>query len=249
MRLTYDGTRYHGWQRQKNAVTVQETVETALFRALGEQITVQGCGRTDAGVHALDYCADFFTDSRIPPERLPFALNAELPPDIAVKSACYTEPEFNSVLSCAKKEYKYRIFLAKLRDPFETNRSLFYPYPLRLPEMRKAARQICGTHDFAALRSVGTETKSTVRTVHWIELDECENALEIRICANGFLYNMARAIAGTLLYVSESKLTPEDIPAILESGDRRRAGPTAPPQGLYMNRLWYGEVPSGEPEI
>ena len=243
IRLSYDGTRYHGWQLQKNEISVAETVEKALTRACGEPIRVVGCGRTDAGVHALRYCANFRSDTRIPLERLPLAVNAYLPADIAVSAACEAPEGFNAIGSCIKKEYLYKILNGKIRDPFLENRVCFYPQRLDLERMRRAAAAFEGTHDFRAVRSVGTETKTTVRTVHWCRVEKEGELITRAVCADGFLYNMCRAMVGTMIYASYGKLRPEEIPALLEKGDRRLTGPTMPPQGLYLNRVWYeGDV-------
>jgi len=243
MRLMYDGSKYHGWQVQKTEITVAETLEKALEKVCGHGIKVIGCGRTDAGVHALRYCANFKTDSRIPADRLPLAANAFLPGDIAIVSAVDVDDSFNAILSCVKKEYTYKIYNSRVRDPFYNNRAYFYPMPIDLDVMAAAAKKFVGTHDFAAVRSVGTETKTTVRTVHWFEVEKGEHTINLRVCADGFLYNMVRAMVGTVIYASEGKLRPDDIEEILKSGDRCLAGPTVPPQGLYMTRVWYdGEV-------
>jgi len=239
----YDGTNYHGWQVQKSEKTVCGTLETALSAICGHTVKVTGCGRTDAGVHALRYCANFRTDSAIPAERFPYAVNSRLPADISVTAATDAADDFNAILSCEKKEYIYKIYASRIRDPFWTDRACFYPGRTDVAAMKAAAAYFIGTHDFAAVRSVGTETRSTVRTVYWYEIEQSGPLISLRVCADGFLYNMARAMAGTLLYVSEKKLRPEDIPELLERRDRRCAGPTMPPQGLYLNRIWYeGEV-------
>ncbi len=240
--LRYDGSRYHGWQVQKNDVTVAETLEQAVFKATGERLRVVGCGRTDAGVHALRYCANFRSDSRIPLSRLPLALNSRLPEDIAVLEAVEVPEDFNAISSCIKKEYIYKILNRNIRDPFLENRVCFYPQHLDLSRMQAAARAFEGTHDFRAVRSLGTETKTTVRTVHWCRAEKDGDLITVSICADGFLYNMCRAMVGTMVYASYGKLEPEDIPALLAAGDRRLTGPTMPPQGLYLNRLWYEGV-------
>jgi tRNA pseudouridine38-40 synthase len=243
VRLMFDGACYHGWQVQKSEVTVAGTLETALSRLCGHSVKVSGCGRTDAGVHAERYCFNFRTSSGIPPDRLALAANSFLPSDIAVQDAVYVPDSFDANLSCIKKEYTYRIYNSRIRDPFYSNRAYFYPQTLDISAMREAAGHFVGTHDFAAVRSVGTETRTTVRTVHWYEIEDMGRLIELRVCANGFLYNMARAMAGTLLYVSEGKILPGDIPHLLEQKDRRYTGPTVPPGGLYMTRIWYnGEV-------
>ncbi|MGI5936453.1 MAG: tRNA pseudouridine(38-40) synthase TruA [Oscillospiraceae bacterium] len=239
LRLRYDGTAYHGWQVQKNAITVAETLEAALAKICGHPVKVTGCGRTDAGVHALRYCANFFTDSTIPTDRIPLAVNSRLPRDIAVTDACEAPDNFNAITSCIKKEYIYKIYNSRIRDPFLDKYACFYPAPLDFDLMKRAARAFVGTHDFAAVRSVGTRTKTTVRTVHWCDVSREGDLITIAICANGFLYNMARAIVGTIVYASYGKLNPEDIPALLETRDRRLTGPTMPPHGLYLSRIWY----------
>ncbi len=239
LRLSYDGTGYHGWQVQKTEVTVAETIEQVLKKLCGEEVHVIGCGRTDAGVHALRYCANFRSRTKIPCDKLPLAMNALLPRDIAVSAAVEAPWEFNAILSCEKKEYIYRICNSRVKDPFLRDRAWFYPKPLDAEIMDRAAKAFVGTHDFKAVRSVGTETKTTVRTIHWCNVSRSGNEICIAVCADGFLYNMVRAITGTLVYASEGKLLPEEIPSLLETGDRRLTGPTAPPQGLFLNRIWY----------
>lgn len=237
--LMYDGTNYHGWQVQKRDVTVAETLEKALALVVCHPVKCTGAGRTDAGVHAEHYIANFRTESRIPVDRLPFAVNTHTPEDIAVKEAFEVAEDFNAIGSCIKKEYTYRIYNSRFKNPFYVNRAYFYPKKLDEAYLNQAAHMFVGTHDFRAVRSVGTETKSTVRTIYWCDVTRNGDLLELKVCANGFLYNMVRAITGTVLYAAEGKFTPEDIPAILESGDRTLAGPTVPPGGLYLTRLWY----------
>jgi len=239
LRLAYDGTNYHGWQVQKTDVSVAGTVEKALTQICKEPVKVVGCGRTDAGVHALRYCANFKTDCAIPIDRVPLALNTHLPFDIAASAAVEAPEDFNAILSCEKKEYVYKIVNTRLRDPFLNDRACFYPSPLDYGRMEAAARDFEGTHDFAAVRSVGTDVKSTVRTIYWCEMEREGELFTMRVCANGFLYNMVRAIMGTVVYAGLGKLDPAAIPALLETGDRRLTGPTMPPQGLYMSRVWY----------
>ena len=239
IRLAYEGSRYHGWQTQKTEVTVQETVEKALSQICGHAVKVTGCGRTDAGVHARRYCDSFRTESRIPTGRLPLAVNTRLPDDIVVSAAVDAPADFCAIRSCVKKEYCYEIFNSRIRDPFLEKRVCFYPAPLELARMQRAAAAFEGTHDFAAVRSVGTETKTTVRTVYWCRAEQEGAHIRVFVCADGFLYNMARAIVGTMVYASHGKLEPEEIPRLLELGDRRLTGPTMPPQGLYLNRIWY----------
>ncbi len=239
--LMYNGAAYHGWQVQKNAVTVAETLERALATVVCHPVKCTGAGRTDAGVHAETYAANFRTVSRIPLDRLPLAVNTRLPDDIVVVRAVQVPDSFNAIGSCRRKEYTYRIYNSRLGNPFYVNRAWFYPRRLDEAVMRRAAAQFVGTHDFRAVRSVGTETRTTVRTVYYFDVVRQGDLIECRVCADGFLYNMVRAMVGTIVYAAEGKLTAEDIPAILESGNRTLAGPTVPPGGLYMTKLWYDE--------
>ena len=239
--LKYEGSAYHGWQVQKKDVTVGETLEKAAAAVVGHPVHITGCGRTDAGVHAKVYVANFRTESRIPAHRLPSALNTHLPEDIAVILAWEEHPDFNAIGSCEKKEYTYLIYNSPLRDPFYINRAWFYPKHLDEGVMQAAADRFVGTHDFAAVRSVGTEVKSTVRTVHYFQIQREGDLISCRICANGFLYNMARAMVGTVVYAAEGKFSPEAVVDILKSGNRTLAGPTVPPGGLYMTGLWYDD--------
>ena len=239
--LCYEGTAYHGWQVQKNAVTVAGTLEAAAAKVLGHRVHITGCGRTDAGVHAKRYIANFHTDSRIPAERISYALNTHLPQDIAVWDAWEIHDGFNAIGSCCRKEYMYLLYNTRIRDPFYVNRAWFYPKHLDEGVLQAAADQFLGTHDFAAVRSVGTPVKTTVRTVHHFTVQRRGDLIECRVCANGFLYNMCRAMVGTIVYAAEGKFAPADIPAILDKGDRTAAGPTVPPGGLYLSQLWYDD--------
>ena len=239
LRLRYDGSRYHGWQVQKNAVTVAQTMEEALAKVCGERVKLTGCGRTDAGVHALRYCANFHSGCTVPVDRLPLAVNSRLPDDIDVVDAVEVPDDFNAIGSCVKKEYVYKILNSRIPDPFLADRVCFYPQRLDISLMQAAARAFEGTHDFKAVRSEGTQTKTTVRTVYWCRAEKDGDLITVSICANGFLYNMCRAMVGTMVYASYGKLIPEEIPALLEKRDRRLTGPTMPPQGLYLNRVWY----------
>ena len=239
LRLKYDGSRYHGWQVQKIDITVCQTMVEALEKVCGHPVKLVGCGRTDAGVHALRYCANFKSDCRIPLDRLPLAINSRLPGDIAVVAAAEAPEDFNAIGSCIKKEYIYKIHNSNIRDPFWEKRVCFYPQHLDMELMQAAAKAFEGTHDFRAVRSEGTQTRTTVRTVYWCRAEKEGDIITVSICANGFLYNMCRAMVGTMVYASYGKLLPEDIPHLLEIGDRRLTGPTMPPQGLYLNRVWY----------
>ncbi len=239
--LCYEGTAYHGWQTQRNLTTVQQTLEKAVAMVVGHSVHVCGCGRTDAGVHARCYVANFHTESTIPAQRLPYALNTHLPADIVVRQAFEVHDNFHAIGSCVRKEYTYLIYNSRIRDPFYVNRAWFYPKHLDEHVMQAAAREFVGTHDFAAVRSVGTEVRSTIRTVYDYRVSRDGDMLRLQVSANGFLYNMARAMAGTVVYAAEGKILPQQIGALLESGNRTAAGPTVPPGGLYMTHLWYDD--------
>ena len=189
--LAYDGTNYCGFQVQPNGRSVAAVFQDALEAVLGCRPDIKGCSRTDAGVHAEHYIANFRTESRIPVDRLPFAVNTHTPEDIAVKEAFEVAEDFNAIGSCARKEYTYQIYNSRLKDPFYVNRAWFYPRHLDENVMQAAANQFVGTHDFAAVRSVGTDVKSTVRTVYYYNVERQGELVTLRVCANGFLYNLS----------------------------------------------------------
>lgn len=241
LKLMYVGTAYHGWQVQKNAVTVEETLEKALSTVVCHPVKCTGAGRTDAGVHAETYIANFRTTSRIPCDRIPLAVNTRLPDDIVVVKATEVPEDFNAIGSCIKKEYTYRIYNSRLGNAFYVNRAWFYPKHLDEAVMQRAADCFVGTHDFSSVRAVGTDVRSPIRTVYYFNISRTGDLIECRVCANGFLYNMVRAMVGTCVYAAEGKFAPEEVSAILESKNRTAAGPTVPPGGLYMTKLWYDE--------
>lgn len=237
--LEYDGTNYHGWQRQKNARSIQEVLEEAISAITGEKIKVAGAGRTDAGVHAAGQVANFKTNTRIPVEKLPYAINSRLPDDIVVKEARMVPEEFHARLSAKAKVYSYTIYNASFPSPLLRNYTYFFPLPLDMGAMKEAARQFVGVHDFSAFRASGSPVKSSVRQVNRLEINRCQDLIKIEIEANGFLYNMVRIIAGTLLDAGLHKIKPEEVASIIRSGDRDRAGKTLPPQGLCLLRVVY----------
>lgn len=241
LQLMYVGTAYHGWQIQNNAATVQETLEQAVAKVVKHPVRFTGAGRTDAGVHARVYIANFRTDCNIPCDRMPLAFNARLPEDIVVVSAREVSEGFNAIGSCRKKEYTYQVYNSRIRNAFYVDRAYFYPKRLDERVMARAAQEFVGTRDFAAVRDVGTNVRSTVRTVYYFDVAREGDLITLKVCANGFLYNMVRIMVGTVLYAAEGKLTPEGIREILLRGNRVEAGPTVPPGGLYMTKLWYRE--------
>lgn len=239
MTLQYDGTAYHGWQVQDNAVTVQGTLEKAIQSVTGETLRVTGCGRTDAGVHAKQYSANFYTQSSIPTDRLPYALNAHLPADIVCLDALECEYSFHAKNSAIGKRYVYYIYHAPIADVFYRNYAWHYRHSLDINEMQKAAKAFIGTHDFEGFSSAGRTVKTTVRTITDLHVEQNGKHIIIDVAGNGFLYNMVRIIAGTLVFVGNGKISADEIPAIIASKDRSRAGITAPPQGLFLTEVYY----------
>ncbi len=240
--LKYCGSGYHGWQIQENARTVGGVLSDAVSSLFSGNCTKPvGCGRTDTGVHANFYIASFETDSTLPTERIVRALNALLPQDISVTGAFEVDSSFHPIHTCERKEYSYLIHNSKTRNPFYENRILHFPYDFDFEAVKEASSHFVGTHDFASMRSLGTELKTTVRTVFDCSVTKREDIIKVTISADGFLYNMARTIVGTLLDVASGKLSPEEIEGILLSCDRSRAGATAPAHGLYMTNVIYPE--------
>lgn len=237
--LAYDGTLYHGWQRQENAITIQELVEKALYKVTNEKIAVEGCGRTDAGVHAKRFVCNFKAETKIPSEKIPYAINAYLPKDIVCLEAADESEDFHAKFSAVKKTYTYYICNEKFPDVF--SHSWHYPYTLNLDKMRKAAEAFIGTHDFLGFAAAGFTVKTTVRTIYDLKITKENNLIRIDVTGNGFLYNMVRIIAGTLCFVGSGKIDYKEMPQIIASCDRKRAGITAPPDGLFLTEVYYEE--------
>ena len=239
LRLRFNGSAYHGWQVQANAVTVQGLVENAISGIFGGHHTVYGCSRTDAGVHADEFFCNFRTEKEIPCDAVVRALNANLPFDIAVTGCCEMPPDFHSRYSCSSKEYVYRIWNSPVRDPFSIDTMYHYRYPLDETLLNKTAKDYIGTHDFKAFCSSGSSVESTVRTVKNAAVERQNDTVLFTVEADGFLYNMVRIMVGTLLGVNEGKIAPDAVPGILLSENRENAGVTAPAQGLFLHRVHY----------
>ena len=242
--LVYNGAHYCGWQVQQNAVSVQQTVQDALEKLLSFRPDISGCSRTDAGVHANHYVFHMDSDGiGVAPEKLPLALNAHLKnADIAAKSARYEPMEFHARYSCIGKEYIYKIWNAPYRNPFYEGRAWFYPYKLDETALTFVGKEFCGTHDFGGFMSKGSKiTEDTVRTVRYFDVTREGELVTIRVCADGFLYNMVRIMAGTYALAASGKLKEGDLTRILSLRDRSLAGDTAPAHGLYLNRVFYPE--------
>ncbi|MBR2327809.1 MAG: tRNA pseudouridine(38-40) synthase TruA [Clostridia bacterium] len=241
LKITFLGTEYHGWQKQKNALTVSEALETAVKNALGVSVSLKGCGRTDAGVHAINYYCSFTADINIAPESLRLALNSVLPKDIAVKKAFTVPKDFHARFSATEKEYIYKIYPSKTHNPFYENRVLNYKYPIDINKLNEAAALFVGTHDFSSFSATGSSVKDKVRTIYLSEFTQKGDIIEYRVRGNGFLYNMVRILVGTALKYNEGKITLSDIESLFNGYNRSLAGKTVSGAGLYLNDVWYGE--------
>lgn len=239
--ICYDGSAFHGWQIQKNAVTVQEVFQNALKKVFEAQPAIHGCSRTDSGVHANEYCINFHTEQSITDENIIRALNTYLPREIAV-TACRRVPDgFHARYSCVSKEYVYKLYNGQIRNPFLSNYAYHYRYPVDEALLNQAAQAFVGRHDFSGFCSVGSKITDTVRNVKSFSVSREGDMVLFRVCADGFLYNMVRIMVGTLLFVAQGRITLEELPGVIASKERKRAGKTAPPQGLYLNHVNYEE--------
>ncbi len=243
VKIKYLGTDFHGFQVQPDKRTVQGELNAALDLCFGVPCRVTGCSRTDAGVHANEFVLSVENDGgTVPPEKLPLAAARFLPPDLSVYYAEICSEKFHPRYDAVSKEYLYRIYNSRVSDPFEHGRSWFLPRVISekgISLMREAAKAIEGRHDFSAFMSEGSDATDTVRCVKYVKIDKKDEIIEIRIAADGFLYNMVRIIVGTLSEVAFGRFTLEDVGRIIESKNRNLAGPTAPPEGLYLNKVNY----------
>ena len=242
-KIKYVGTDFFGFQVQPDKRTVQGELNRALSEAFGAKCLITGCSRTDAGVHANELAVTIEAEgATIPPERLPLAVSRFLPEDLSLISAKECDKSFHVRHDVKYKEYVYRIKNSRIRDPFEAKRSWFLPRPIddaSLCRMNEAAAKIIGKHDFSSFMAEGSDVTDTVRTVTELSVTRCGDIIEVRVCADGFLYNMVRIIVGTLVEVAYGRFTPDDVEKILLSRKRANAGMTAPPHGLYLNRVVY----------
>ena len=237
--IEYDGTDYAGWQRQDNAMTVQQRLEEALSRLTGERPTVTGASRTDAGVHALGQCAHFDTRSRIPAEKFAFALNTHLPPDIRVRRSAEADPAFHARFDARAKIYRYQIFEGAHHSALLRRTHAHSFYPLDTALMDREVSAVVGRHDFAAFAASGSVVRDTVREMYAARVLRRGKEITLLVAGKGFLYNMVRIIAGTLIQVGGGKLPAGAIGRALEDGSRLSLGVTAPPEGLTLMRVFY----------
>lgn len=237
--LRYNGTAFHGWQIQPNAVTVQQELCNAFKNISGKDENIIGCSRTDAGVHANMFCCNVRTECNVSIEKIPDALNFYLPPEISVYGCEDVNFDFHARYDCKGKEYVYLIYNGKHRNPFYENKAMFYPYELDVEMLDKEAKSFIGTHDFSAFCSVGSSVQDKTREIYDCKVTRNNDIVEIRVSGNGFLYNMVRIIVGTLLDIQKGKIEKGSISQIIESCDREKAGVTAEAHGLYLNKVFY----------
>lgn len=237
--ISYDGSAYHGWQVQKNAVTVQQVFQRAIEKLLCTKTDIKGCSRTDSGVHANMYCVSFKTNSNIPCKNIISGLNTYLPKDIAVLDCIEAAPDFHARYSVRSKQYVYRVYNEQIRDPFLKDRAFHYRYRINEQLLDTEAQAFVGTHDFAGFCSARSDVEDTVRTVYAFSVERRGSEVLFKVEADGFLYNMVRIMVGTLLFVNEGKIKPGELADVINSKNRTLAGKTAPAHGLYLNKVNY----------
>lgn len=238
--ICYDGTNYCGWQVQKNGLSVQSVVQDCLETVVGRiEKGICGCSRTDSGVHANKYCLHFDIENPIRCESIVNALNSRLPHDISVIEAVEVPGDFHARYSCKSKTYIYKIYNSKTRNPFREKYSLRLAKDIDLELLNKGCEAFVGTHDFKAFCSAHSAVKSTTRTIYRCSAERVGNDITITVKGDGFLYNMVRIIVGTLLYLNEGKITLQQLPEIIASGDRNSAGKTACAKGLFLDEIEY----------
>lgn len=237
--VAYDGTNYHGWQVQDNGITIEEVLNRTLSELVQEDIKVIGASRTDAGVHACGNVAVFDTESRIPGDKFSFALNQRLPEDIRIQESCEVDADFHPRYADTVKTYEYNILNRRFELPSKRLYAAFCYYPMDIERMNQAAAYLVGEHDFKSFCSAGAQVQTTVRTIYAVNVTKDDDIVHIRITGNGFLYNMVRIIAGTLMQVGTGLMEPEQVKEILEARDRSKAGPTAVAKGLTLVEIRY----------
>lgn len=237
--IEYDGTSFCGWQRQPNARTIQGTVEECIAKITQEEVGVIGCSRTDSGVHARKFICNFTTISKIPNEKFSYAINRMLPPEIIVLESKEVPLDFHARFSCKGKRYIYSILNRTWASPIRRDFTYHVKDRLDIDKMNEAAKYLIGKHDFESFRNLGSSVQSTVRTITQLDVIKDDEAIEVRVAGDGFLYNMVRIISGTLLEVGLNKRQPEDMKIILESRDRKKAGRSLPAKGLCLDEVFY----------
>lgn len=237
--VAYDGTNYHGWQVQDNGITIEEVLNRTISELVQEDIKVIGASRTDAGVHACGNVAVFDTESRIPGDKFSFVLNQRLPEDIRIQESCEVDADFHPRYADTVKTYEYNILNRRFELPSKRLYAAFCYYPMDIERMNQAAAYLVGEHDFKSFCSAGAQVQTTVRMIYAVNVTKEDDMVHIRITGNGFLYNMVRIIAGTLMQVGTGLMEPEQVKEILEARDRSKAGPTAVAKGLTLVEIRY----------
>ena len=237
--IEYDGKKFNGWQKQPDKLNIQGEIENAIKEITGEEVDLIGSGRTDAGVHALGQVANFKTNSNLPVEKFPIALNSKLKKSIFIRQAEEVDERFHSRYNAKQKTYAYIINTTNYGAAIYRDLEYYTNLNLNIEQMKKAAKYFEGEHDFKAFKASGTSSKSSVRTIYKLDVMEAEGRIKIEITGNGFLYNMVRIISGTLVEVGLGKIKAEDIPNIIEAKDRSKAGKTLPAHGLYLVNVEY----------
>ena len=237
--IEYDGKDFNGWQKQPDKLNIQGTIERAIKDITGEDVELNASGRTDAGVHAYGQVANFKTNSNLPLEKFPIAINSKLKKSIIIKKAEEVDERFHSRLACKRKTYRYVINNSYVGTAIYRNLECHIPQKLDVESMKRAVKFFEGEHDFKAFKASGTSSKSSVRTIYKANVYEVGERIYIELTGNGFLYNMVRIISGTLVEVGIGKIKPEEIPQIIHEGKRDKAGKTLPPQGLYLLNVEY----------
>ncbi|MCD8096153.1 MAG: tRNA pseudouridine(38-40) synthase TruA [Ruminococcus sp.] len=237
--MAYKGTAYHGFQRQSNAYTIQQAVEEALTQLIGEEITIFGCSRTDAKVHARQFCFSFKTESAIPCEGIINGANNILPNDICILSCEQAHEDFHARYCCKGKEYEYRILNSSMKNPFLSDSTCLIQKHIDERLLNEQAKAFVGTHDFKAFCSADCDKENTVREIFSFNVRREGEIVIFTVSGSGFLYNMVRIMVGTLVYIGEGKIEKDSIPELFEKGDRTLAGKTLAPQGLILNRVFY----------
>lgn len=242
LNISFNGSAFHGWQIQPNAVTVQQTLCDAIEKLTGERLNVVGCGRTDAGVHANSFYCNFKTQSTVPPDKFSDALNCILPDTIVVKSSMEVSATFHARYDCDGKRYIYRILNSKTKSPFLCGLVYHYPYEIDCEKLNTAAKDFIGTYDFSAFCASGCEVVDRVRTIYDFNVYRQGDEVIFSVEGNGFLYNMVRIMVGTLLDIGRGKIDKDSIKKILLSKSRNNAGVTVPGEGLYLDEVFYDGV-------
>lgn len=239
LKISYDGEKYYGWQRQPDYITVEGEIEKALLDLFGYEVDLLGSGRTDKGVHAIEQVANFHVKTKIKPEQIKFALNSRLPQQIRINESVLVDEDFHARYSGVGKTYVYQIYNCRTNSPFFRKYALFVPFNLDVEKMKEASQLILGEHDFKAFRSLNSSAKTTVRTIYDFKVEKNNKLITLEITGNGFLYNMVRIIAGTLVEIGSNKRDISCIEDALKTGNRQLLGHTLKASGLFLKKVYY----------